>query len=175
MTAAGADIVRIIAMQLGREPAIAFTVEISCPYGWPAVIRNEPFTSTRTPHPNLYYLTCPYLVREVSRLEDASVAAKLEERVADSPGIREQLIGAQKEHQLAWLQAAGTHEKTSGMKPPFIAGASSPEHLKCLHAHVAWGLTHTGYEIAEMVLDMIVTPWCTDDYCAQRLSREESS
>ena len=77
-----ADLKLLVKWQLGREPEIKFSVAESCIYGWPAVVRNAAMTRSGKPNPNLFYLTCPYLVKKVSNLEDKSLIRKIIARVA---------------------------------------------------------------------------------------------
>ncbi|MET1008883.1 MAG: DUF501 domain-containing protein, partial [Gaiellaceae bacterium] len=61
----------VVSWQLGR-PARAFRrVEVRCPYGYPAVTEQAPFGPDGEPFPTTYYLTCPWLVAAIARLEAA--------------------------------------------------------------------------------------------------------
>ena len=40
-----------------------------------------------------------------------------------------------------------------------IGGASRPERLKCLHAHVAFALAQPGYELGERILEELGPLW----------------
>ena len=50
-----------------------------------------------------------------------------------------------------------------------IGGSRSPEHLKCLHAHVAFALARPGYELGERILDEVAEPWPPDRCCSEAL------
>ena len=50
-----------------------------------------------------------------------------------------------------------------------IGGSRSQEHLKCLHAHVAFALARPGYELGERILAEVADPWPTDRCCSERL------
>ncbi len=61
----------VVSWQLGR-PARAFRrVAVRCPYGFPAVTEQAPFGTDGEPFPTTYYLTCPWLVAAIARLEAA--------------------------------------------------------------------------------------------------------
>jgi uncharacterized protein len=49
--------------------------------------------------------------------------------------------------------------------PVGIAGTSSRENLKCLHAHAAFALARPGYELGERVLGEVDERWCPDRRC----------
>jgi len=40
-----------------------------------------------------------------------------------------------------------------------IGGARNPDQLKCLHAHAAFALAHSGYELGERILGEIDPLW----------------
>ena len=50
-----------------------------------------------------------------------------------------------------------------------IGGSRSPEHLKCLHAHVAFALARPGYELGERILAEVAEPWPAERCCSEGL------
>ena len=63
------DDLALVSWQLGR-PARAFRqVAVRCVHGLPAVTEQAPFCADGTPFPTTYYLTCPWLVAAIARLE----------------------------------------------------------------------------------------------------------
>ena len=60
---------RIIRKQIGRAPKGDFKVIRICRYGYPQVIENSPVVDGK-PFPTLFWLTCPFLVKSISRLEE---------------------------------------------------------------------------------------------------------
>ena len=61
----------LVEQQLGRPPRAFRRVARRCPYGTPAVTEQEPYDDAGDPFPTTYYLTCPYLVAAVARLDAA--------------------------------------------------------------------------------------------------------
>src|SRR5438876_10337315 len=59
----------VVARQIGREPRAFRRVVVRCPFGRPAVTEQAPFDNAGAPFPTTYWLTCPYAVAQVSRLE----------------------------------------------------------------------------------------------------------
>lgn len=166
----GAELSRLIARQLGREPAIAFRVERECPFGWPAVLMNEPYTLSGKPNPNIYYLSCPYLRRELARLEDAGFIGRLENKISRDSRLAEDLHKAQEAHREEWLSLAGRTKSIRG-GPPRIAAAKDDLRLKCLHAHFAWHLVHGDYLAGKLIVEELEQMWCSDDMC-RRLAEQ---
>lgn len=156
----------MVARQLGRDPVIEFEIVVRCTFGCPAVIRNDPFSSAGKPNPNLYYLTCPYLRKALSRLEDAGMIARLEAGSA-ATSLAAALKQAHEEHQREWSRAAATSlsEKAASAQPPNIAAASDETRIKCLHAHFAWYLTHPDYQLGKILARELDAAWCDDKRC----------
>ena len=154
----------VVAAQLGRVPAIGYRIAVVCRYGWPAVIRNEPFTDKGNPNPNLYYLCCPYLRRELARLEDSGAIARLEERIASDREAARALAEAQSGHRAEWRQAAAAAGRPAA-NGPRIAAAAGDQALKCLHAHFAFYLVHRDHAAGAMIAAEIGNIWCDDDRC----------
>ena len=148
----------IVGRQLGRPPRAFRRVAVRCPYGYPAVTEQEPYDEDGRPFPTGFWLTCPYLVTAISRIEaaggverwtraaaeDAALAASLERAHAEQRALRPELD----------LGVAGTRSGASG--------------LKCLHAHAAFALARPGYELGERILAEVEPLWppqrcCTSD------------
>lgn len=165
-----AELKRIIGLQLGREPGIGYQVRVECNFGWPAVIMSEPFKSPVEPNPNLYYLTCPYLIKEISTLEDQGATATLEAEIAADPLMKESLRLSQERHALSWRESSGRDWDPDSRKiGPRIAAAAEDSSLKCLHAYMAWHLAVGGDPVGGRLLDMIGSKWCDDERCVRLL------
>lgn len=134
-----------------------------CVHGWPAVIRNEPLDLRGEPHPNLFYLTCPWLRRKLARLEDSGFIATLQQRISESPVLLDDLRRSQSRHAAEYQSAAENAGSGSRTREMFIAGASDPELLKCLHSHMAYFLVYHDYLVGQEVALAAGDPWCPDD------------
>ena len=172
--------VRLVARQLGRIPAIYFTVEMNCPNGWPAVLRNSPFDRSGYPNPNIHYLSCPYLRRHIARLEDEGAIDDLQEWLLHDRELMDDLRRAQKEHSREWVEAVAAG-KGGGASMAFVAAATASGAglsgfriaqarddalLKCLHAHYAYYLIHDNYRLGMMIAGKLERIWCDDNRCA---------
>jgi len=138
---------KVVAGQLGRTPRGAFSVSVRCSYGYPQVIRVHPVVEGK-PFPTLYWLTCPFLSREIGHLEAAGWVKQLEARMAEEPELRSAMHEA---HQRTWSrrdQLLSSEEKAAlaadgtlvGLEGRGIGGISDWDRLKCLHLHAAHAL-----------------------------------
>jgi hypothetical protein len=145
----------VVSWQLGR-PARAFRrVAVRCPYGFPAVTEQAPYGDDGTPFPTTYYLTCPWLVAGIARVEAGGGVERFSREAALDPTLRDSLEHADAE------QRRLRPELDVG-----IAGTRTPEKLKCLHAHAAFALARPGYELGERIVSESGERWCPDARCA---------
>ena len=161
----------MVARQLGRQPRAFLRVVVRCPLGLPAVTEQAPYEANGEPFPTTYYLTCSYLVAALARLEaaggvdrwsqasakEATLTASLKSATADQRRVRRELAGDRKGNDDGASLDLG------------IGGARTPEHLKCLHAHVAYALARPGYLLGERILAEVEPPWPSDGCCSEAL------
>ncbi|MFQ5426073.1 MAG: DUF501 domain-containing protein [Gaiellales bacterium] len=147
-----------VAWQLGRPPRAFKRVAVRCPHGFPAVTEQHARTAGGSPFPTTYYLTCPWLVAALSRVEAAGGVARWQETAAASPTLRQSLAGGQDEQRR--------------IRPQLdvgIGGTADPTMLKCLHAHAAFALARPVYALGEAVLAELDERWCPDARCCEGL------
>src|SRR5213076_1502336 len=77
----------IVARQIGREPRAFGCVAVRCPFGKPAVTEQAPFDDAGAPFPTTYWLTCPHLVAQVSRMEAAGGVERWTRTARDDPAL----------------------------------------------------------------------------------------
>jgi uncharacterized protein len=155
------DDLSVVAAQLGRKPRAFRRVASRCPWGAPAVTEQDPYAPDRTPFPTTYYLTCPHLVAAVSRLEASGGVERWSETVASDAGLGRDLDRATAEQARIRLRLAdGRIGSDSGESLTWgIGGSRNPRQLKCLHAHVAFGLAVPGYVLGSRILADVDEPW----------------
>jgi hypothetical protein len=154
----------VVSWQIGR-PARAFRrVAVRCPYGFPAVTEQAPFADDGEPFPTTYYLTCPWLVAAIARLEAGGGVERWSRAAAEDPRLRESLARADRE------QRELRPELDVG-----IGGTSAPGNLKCLHAHAAFALARPSYGLGEAVLAEAGERWCPDGRCARVLEETKDA
>jgi hypothetical protein len=151
----------VVERQIGRPPRAFRAVVVRCPFGLPAVTEQSPYDCSGDPFPTTYYLTCRHVVAAVSRLEAAGGVERFTEAVELDPGLRASLEEAtRRQRELRRALAAGETGKDAGASLVLgIGGASRPERLKCLHAHVAFALAHPGYVLGERIVGELGPLW----------------
>ena len=127
--------------QLGRPPIPPVRVACRCTAGWPVVVEQPERGPDGEPFPTAFWLSCPGLVKAVSRLEGAGGVRALEERLADDPALAAAFDGAMERHR------ALRPEQGLG-----IGGVRAPRAVKCLHAHVAFALAAPPHPAGDDVL-----------------------
>jgi hypothetical protein len=158
----------IVELQLGRPPRAFGRVAVRCPFGLPAVTEQSPYDERGDPFPTTYYLTCPWLVAAVARIEAAGGVERWTGEVARDPVLRESLERATDEQREIRTELAGDGSESDGGASLAlgIGGSRTPEHLKCLHAHAAFALARPGYLLGERILDELEPRWparcCSD-------------
>lgn len=138
----------IIERQLGRPPRGLVNIEGRCPWGYPAVVRVAPLlreNDSIEPFPTLFWLTCPILREQLSRLEEQGVIAQIEAEIARNPEMRAHYFEdhrryAHERFSLLSPQEQGFLEKRGwleSLRDRGIAGIADFQTVKCLHAHYA--------------------------------------
>src|SRR5262249_35613280 len=138
----------IVERQLGRAPRAFRGVAVRCPFGRPAVTEQAPFDDAGNPFTTQFWVTCPYLVAAVSRVEAAGGVERWSRAAADDPELRASLASAQE------AQRRERPELDAG-----IGGSTRAGSLKCLHAHGAFALARPGYELGERILAELPSLW----------------
>jgi uncharacterized protein len=116
------------------------------------VIESHPRLDDGSPFPTLFYLTCPMLVKRVSRLEGGGEMASLNDELARDADLRVRLQDAVARYALR----RDEHEWIDTGAPP---GGGS-ERVKCLHAHVAHELADPPNPAGARALAMTGWPDC---------------
>jgi len=127
-------------------------VAVRCPHGAPAVIEQSSYLDDGAPFPTTYYLTCPAAVARVGALEDAGGVARFEALVAaDAEASASYTWG--RERQRALRHPAAAMADGGASLALGIGGTAAHGSLKCLHAHVAFGLAQPGYRLGVQIAD----------------------
>ena len=156
---------RIVERQIGRPPRGMIRVESRCAFGYPVSISVAPLVPHRRgkgepePFPTLFWLTCPALVEEVSRLESAGVIAALEAEAAVDPAFGARLREDHRRYaaEREGLLAGGARDEAArrGLLPVLegtgVGGCRSREAVKCLHAHYAHHRARGGNAVGEIL------------------------
>lgn len=157
---------RAIEQQLRREPRGIIEVIKRCKQGLPLVILTFPFLEDQAPFPILFWLTCPKLVKSVSKLEDEGMAKLWQQRITKSKRLAELLQEAQSDYQQRLSKLVKrqicSHQNQAKFEKQFdyahykgIGGVEDSNKIKCLHAHYAHFLATGKNPVGEMVAEAL--------------------
>ncbi|KMY23898.1 septum formation initiator family protein [Actinobaculum suis] len=123
-----------IATQLGREPRGVVGIGARCACGKPAVTITLPRLADGSPFPTLFYLSLPYVVREMSRLE---ADGRMAEMTAELTEDTELATAYQRAHEsyIARREVLGQVPEISN-----VSAGGMPTRVKCLHALAGYAL-----------------------------------
>ena len=143
----------VVEAQLGRPLRGRWAVARRCHLGVPMVIENHPRLEDSSPFPTLFWLTCPILVKRVSRQESSGALPALGERLSKDPDLRERFYAALSRYRAR----RDEHEviEDSGSPP-----GGGPDKVKCLHAHVAHQLAGGRNPVGALTLSRSDFPDC---------------
>ncbi|MFF5098390.1 MULTISPECIES: DUF501 domain-containing protein [Actinosynnema] len=132
-----------------------------CPSGHPSVVQTNPRLEDGTPFPTLYYLTCPRLTGQVSRLESEGVMREMQDRLAEDEELAAAYLRAHESYlaERDAIESLGTKVTAGGM----------PDRVKCLHVHVGHALA-VGPGVnpfGDEALGLLADVWPSGD-CAAR-------
>lgn len=168
-TALDVDDRKLVERQLGRRPRAFRRVVVRCPYGRPAVTEQAAYDEGGEPFPTSYYMTCPYLVAALARVEAAGGVERWSREVDADLVLTASLAGAEEEQRRIRRDlAAGERGRDEGASLELgIGGAGRAGSLKCLHAHAAFALARPGYELGERILAEVEPLWPADRCCTE--------
>lgn len=175
--------IKIIEKQIDRKPEGMVEVSKECPFGYPAVIKVYPFFNGRV-FPTTYWLTCPYLQKDISVLEDKGWITKMQKIVDNDKEVAQTLKGSHQNYAKERFEMLDSREKDKmkeishdiymTLKNSGIGGVKDKKGIKCLHTHVADFLVNRVNPIGKKVFHEIKWPK-TCNICKEMESNEESS
>jgi len=160
----------ITSWQLGRPARGVVAIARTCPHGFPQVTVNHPLRregDSFEVFPTLFWLTCPYLVEEVARLESAGWVKRLEARLNSDPELARQYALAHEAYRKERLALLTPNERgflcergAWAAVGTGVAGLRNPRRVKCLHAQLAHFLARGENPIGELVAGMVPALHC---------------
>lgn len=134
----------LIQTQIGRKPRGVRAIETRCPAGHPQVIRVYPLVDEK-PFPTLFWLTCPELIAQISRLEHQGFIQRIELLIGEDEVFK---TGYHLNHSeyanerwselssddVNWIEQQNL---TASIKNTGIGGIRDRDTVKCLHLHYA--------------------------------------
>jgi hypothetical protein len=158
----------IIARQLQREPRNLTGVARRCRHACPQVVVNHPLPraeSDASYFPTVFWLTCPAVVRRISRIEDHGYIRRIQEDVQASRDFTHDLRDAQLEYiylRNSLLEPEDRILLRSQRKPlarslerSGIGGVADLGTIKCLHMHYAHYLATRHNPVGKLVDKML--------------------
>jgi hypothetical protein len=148
----------VVARQIGRRPRGLRRVEARCAFGYPTVVSGAPLVRKRRdragvePFPTLFWLTCPVLAEQVSRLEAAGGVGEMEREMAEDPDLGSRVAGDHDRYAAERWEGmtaeersrAGEQGVTEILRDSGVGGLRDRTHVKCLHAHLALHIARGG-------------------------------
>jgi hypothetical protein len=134
----------VVERQIGRPARGLEAVEARCVHGFPAVVSVRPVVEGRRgpePFPSRFWLTCPALVEDISRVEAAGGVRALEAEMAADAALREAVADDHRrcaDERWRSLDPAGRAAAERAGHAPVLRDSGDRAHLKCLHAHYAF-------------------------------------
>lgn len=160
---------QLVEGQLGRPARGLVGVARRCASGCPQVIVNAPLLEHDGEvevFPTVFWLSCPYLARAVSRLEAAGWVKRIERRVEEEPAFCVALERAQSSHARlrtalaprGLLEALRRRypERWAVVTKSGVGGTRNLHAVKCLHAHLADFLARGENPVGQVVRDKLV-------------------
>ncbi|MFW5976709.1 MAG: DUF501 domain-containing protein [Bacillota bacterium] len=151
----------IIKRQLEREPDNVMGVARFCPHSKPMVIVTFPFSREKGVFPTTFWLSCPFWVKEVSRLEDKGMVKEITDKVNNNKDLKQKLKIAHEKYADKRMTLLGEDIKKEisnistdimdVLQNSGIAGIRNREGVKCLHAHLADYLVNNFNPVGKIV------------------------
>lgn len=152
----------ILEKQLKRKISGVRRIVVRCDHNFPVVIENDCEVRGK-PFPTLFWLVCPKLNKEISKLEAEGWIKKFESMIERDRDFEKSYIQA---HDTVRELRDKTVEKDEIRKifsSVGSGGISNFKSVKCLHLHVADYLAGVMNPVGKSVLSMIEKPFCEED------------
>ena len=158
----------ILRTQLRREPRRVIAIETRCPAGHPQVIRVHPLVDEK-PFPTLFWLSCPALIAQISRIEHQGYIQKLETILSEDS----ELLAAYHQNHQKYIEERWSHlseeeielleskNYTEVLRDYGIGGIRDWNTIKCLHLQYAQHLA-MGNVIGEWIDQNFQISFCED-------------
>lgn len=144
----------IIKEFIGRTSADVVSITKRCHFGYPQVFLSSPLIRGK-PFPTLFWLCCPYLVREVARLESKKLQRKIMEILKDNPHMKNEMDTVDKKFKefRRILTKALNVKLPENVLATSIAGSQKTWSLKCLHAYLALELSGLSTPVGRVIVN----------------------
>lgn len=159
---------KIIKYQLGREPENIGDIAVFCPFEKPAVLLTLPYSKEYGVSPTIYWLSCPYLVKEVSRLEDKGLVKKYTVMLEKDSSLKERLMKAHQDYAEVRIKLLSDANRKyladyngaiiEVLSESGVGGIRDKKGIKCLHTHLADYLVNKENPVGEQLCKVLDWP-----------------
>jgi len=169
---------KIISLQLKKVVKNDLVVVRLCDWGFPQVIESSLISDGR-PFPTLFWLTCPFLKEEVSRLESKGMISHFEKRIEHDKSFATAFFDAHHETTLLkekiLCEASVSEESRRLILDRGIGGIRNLKKVKCLHLHLANYLGGIDNPVGREVWNLLEKKQCssTKIICRELLRENE--
>ncbi|MGM0641119.1 MAG: DUF501 domain-containing protein [Thermotogota bacterium] len=161
---------KIVEQQMGRELKNKMRVASVCKYGYPMTIKNYPILNKK-PFPTMYWLTCPYLNEEISKLESRNKIEEIQNKIDQDTNLSNKIQDAHLKEIQERLEIIDDEinelpepmQKT--LREKGVGGISDFKFVKCLHLHYASYISGNDNPIGEKVDSLLENRYCTNCIC----------
>lgn len=165
---------KVIEWQIGRTLENEFEVCTKCQWDFPVSFSAPPIVRDR-PFPTIHWLCCPYLQREISKLEAEGLINEIEARLISDEVLCNGYLDAHKNTNQAIMEQLKRKRAPlwflKALEGRGIGGMKDFTHIKCLHMHVANLLCGVDNPIGKIVLKMVEHRECSDLILCSRSHR----
>lgn len=157
----------IVRKQLKREVSNVLSVCHRCSFGFPTVILSYPIRDG-VPFPTIHYLTCPYLTKEISRLEEKGLIEKFEDLIKFDEEFRKRYENSHNEviNKRVSILSKADEKWLKVLSTVGTGGIRDFSTVKCLHLHVADYLAGINNPVGESVYETLTQKECSDCFCS---------
>ena len=153
----------IISEQIGRKPDNLKDVALRCPFSYPAVLLTSPYEESIV-FPTSYWLSCPYLVKKVSIIEDQGLIQELTNKLKIDKKFKNKLQRAHEDYakRRVDLLECKIEALPEGIRDVIVnsgvGGIVDKEGIKCLHTHLADYLVNGKNPVGKIVFNKVDWP-----------------
>jgi len=158
----------IVSKQLKRKVDNVLNVCHRCSFGFPVVILSYPVRDG-VPFPTIHYLTCPYLTKEISRLEEKGLIEDFENSIKFDEKLRNAYQNAHREviDKRLLLLSKEDEKWRDVLSKVGTGGIRDFSTVKCLHLHVADYLAGINNPVGKKVYESLNQKECSDSFCSR--------
>lgn len=170
----------IIMGQLDNSAENVIKVIKYCPTNYPMIILVHPFYNNK-PFPTIYWLSCPVIKEDISKIEDTGYIEVLKNKKNYSKEFQKKLDNAHRRYSKARVDLLDKNKLKSAKQKSVdlfkmlqnsgVAGIREKEGVKCLHGHYAdyivTGNNPVGKEVSKKVE---IPPNC--NFCKRYVAKE---